>query len=78
MHICSKIFQLAMQLQATARVTTSNSLDSATNEKKLHCQLRNFVNAMQKCTIIPPLFDKHLWYLSERLVDFALFSDQTS
>ena len=44
---------------------------------------------MQKCTTTPPLFveissayltkfDEHLWYVSECLVIFALFSYQTS
>ena len=37
--------------------TASNSVDSATNDLKQHCQLRNFIKDTQKCTTtIPPLF----------------------
>ena len=37
--------------------TALNSVDSATNDLKLPCQLRNFIKDMQKCTTtIPPLF----------------------
>ena len=69
--------------------TASNSLDSVNNGSKLLCPIEQFINDMQICTTTTPSlfleissafltkFDKRLWYLSEHLVIFALFSDPT-
>ena len=46
-----------MQLSIAALVYSLKLLDSATNELKLHCLLRNFIKEIQKfTTTIPPLF----------------------
>ena len=76
-----------MQLPIAAPVYSFKLLDSATNELKLHCLLRNFIKDIQKfTTTIPPLFveisSAYLISISgtflERLAIFARFSDQTS
>ena len=70
-------------------LTASNSLNSPMNDLKLYCELENDIKEMQKCSTIPQPFveiasaylkklDHHLWYLSERLAVFALFSDLSS
>ena len=91
MHFCISLTKfLNWECSFKSFVAESKEFDAVNQDcnLKLHCQLRNFINDMLKCTTtIPTLFvetsrtayltnfDKHsrYRYLSERLVIFALF-----
>ena len=52
--------------------TASTSLDSATNDLKLHCLWKNFIKDMQKCitTTLPTFVEISSAYLTKFVIPF--------